>query len=517
MYLNRNSILSGVMMMLVVQIELAQSLPHYTFFKDGIGINIIARGNGERCKPAHELTLRYSMGFHPDTLLDQSNSNFTFILGEREGLKGWDLALQHLHIDDSAVCIIPDSLAYRGQKLGRYHTQRPLILNVKLIGQRPVYFDIPNHRKDSIRISAGIKKIILKPGKKAVQAFHYVDFTITGYIKTPEGYRRRFIQGTNTNLGLNVQLGTKTFIEALDKTLLSMKTGEKAHVIIEPYAGLQNDKKQSGIPPNSRLFFDIELRDDINPFKHLAVKDTITKVQGFYCVVNGGKRKNSLHQVLPEDEQIISTQGYYFKLDSNKNAVITSNSYITGRPFIFRSHSSLFHSAFLNGFKQLQFGDEVLLMYDSVPSANGFEKQGMYLEYVRFTPFPFYKEDTLLRQKQNRVTYQDIICTDKLERIEDQDTISIRFTGYYKTDNGNRRIFDSSMDLQRGFTFVLNATSIIPGLKDGIMGMRSGSKRIIYVPYSLAYGSEGLPKRGIPPKTNLIFDVEVLHISKHKP
>jgi FKBP-type peptidyl-prolyl cis-trans isomerase len=98
MYLNRNSILSGVMMMLVVQIELAQSLPHYTFFKDGIGINIIARGNGERCKPAHELTLRYSMGFHSDTLLDQSNSNFTFILGEREGLKGWDLALQHLHM-----------------------------------------------------------------------------------------------------------------------------------------------------------------------------------------------------------------------------------------------------------------------------------------------------------------------------------------------------------------------------------------------------------------------------------
>jgi FKBP-type peptidyl-prolyl cis-trans isomerase len=150
----------------------------------------------------------------------------------------------------------------------------------------------------------------------------------------------------------------------------------------------------------------------------------------------------------------------------------------------------------------LQFGDEVLLIYDSVPAANGFEKQGMYLESVRFTPFPFYKEDTLLRQKQNRVTYQDVVRTDNPLSVEAQDTISIRFTGYYKTDNGNRRIFDSSMDLQRGFTFVLNATSIIPGLKDGIIGMRSGT--------------EGLPKRGIPPKTNLIFDVEVLHISKHK-
>ena len=515
MYVIQNTILTGVMMM-VVQIELAQSLSPYTFFKDGIGINLITQGNGERCKPAHELTLRYSMGFHPDTLLDQSNSNFTFILGEREGLKGWDLALQHLHIGDSAVCIIPDSLAYRGQKIGRYQTQRPLILNVKLIGQRPVYFDIPKHNRDSIRVGAGIKKIILKPGKNTVQAYHYVDFTITGYIKTTEGYRRRFIQGSNTQLGLNVQLGTKNFIEALDKTLLSMKTGEKAHVIIEPYAGLQNDKKQAGIPPNSRLFFDIELHSTINPFKHLALKDTITKIPGFYCVVNGEKRKNILRQVLPEDEQIISTQGYYFKLDSNGNGIITSNSYITGRPFIFRTRSSLFHAAFINGFKHLQFGDEVLLIYDSVPAANGFEKQGMYLESVRFTPFPFYKEDTLLRQKQNRVTYQDVVRTDNPLSVEAQDTISIRFTGYYKTDNGNRRIFDSSMDLQRGFTFVLNATSIIPGLKDGIIGMRSGSKRIIYVPYSLAYGTEGLPKRGIPPKTNLIFDVEVLHISKHK-
>lgn len=516
MYSFKNILAIGILFSCINNLR-SQAKTPYRVFANGIGIKIHTQGKGALCKPSFELTMRYAMAFHPDTILDQSNSNFKFILGEREGLKGWDFALQQLHVGDSATCYIPDSLAYNGKRLGRHNTQRPLILYVKILDQRPVYFNFQKPVKDSISVSPGIKKIILKSGKTPVHALNYVVFTITGYIKTNEGYRRRFIQGDNTTLGLNMQLGSHAFIDALDKALLSMNIGEQAHFIIEPVAGLHNDKKQSGIPPNSRLFFDIELQHETNPFQKINVSDTLMHNAGFCMLVNSEKRKNITQRLNTEDEQLLTSQGYYFKMDASGNRYITSNTYLSGRPFIFRTTSMLFHVAFIKGFKYLHPGDEALLIYDSVPASGGIEKQGLYLENVSFMPFPFYKEDALKRQKQGKIEYQNVLTPTHSVIAQEDDTLTIRFTGYYKTGNGNRRIFDSSLDLQRGFTFVLNNKTILPGLKEGLLGMCTGGQRIIYVPYALAYGTEGLPARGIPAKTDLIFDVHIIHISKHKP
>lgn len=41
--------------------------------------------------------------------------------------------------------------------------------------------------------------------------------------------------------------------------------------------------------------------------------------------------------------------------------------------------------------------------------------------------------------------------------------------------------------------------------------MRVGEKRVLIVPYDLAYGSRGQPPR-IPRQTSLVFEVEVLAI-----
>ncbi len=52
--------------------------------------------------------------------------------------------------------------------------------------------------------------------------------------------------------------------------------------------------------------------------------------------------------------------------------------------------------------------------------------------------------------------------------------------------------------------------------------MHVGGKRRLYVPWELAYGELGMPARGaadsgMPPKQNLIFDVELLGISDTPP
>ena len=59
---------------------------------------------------------------------------------------------------------------------------------------------------------------------------------------------------------------------------------------------------------------------------------------------------------------------------------------------------------------------------------------------------------------------------------------------------------------------------LIPGFDQGFTGMRIGGKRRLFIPWQLAYGARGRPgpdatHPGIPPKADLIFDVELVEVS----
>ena len=55
---------------------------------------------------------------------------------------------------------------------------------------------------------------------------------------------------------------------------------------------------------------------------------------------------------------------------------------------------------------------------------------------------------------------------------------------------------------------------LIPGFDQGVSGMHVGGKRRIFIPWQLAYGTRDMPgpagKPGIPSKSDLIFDVELV-------
>ncbi len=59
--------------------------------------------------------------------------------------------------------------------------------------------------------------------------------------------------------------------------------------------------------------------------------------------------------------------------------------------------------------------------------------------------------------------------------------------------------------------------AVIPGFDFGLTGMRIGGKRRIFIPWQLAYGSRVIPDRpdhpGIPAKSDLIFDVELVEVT----
>jgi len=88
-----------------------------------------------------------------------------------------------------------------------------------------------------------------------------------------------------------------------------------------------------------------------------------------------------------------------------------------------------------------------------------------------------------------------------------RDTVVVHYTGWLKDGT----TFDSSKKPGREpFEFQVGAEMVIKGWDEGVAGMKEGGKRKLIIPAELAYGARGRP--GIPPNSELTFDVELLKV-----
>ncbi len=85
--------------------------------------------------------------------------------------------------------------------------------------------------------------------------------------------------------------------------------------------------------------------------------------------------------------------------------------------------------------------------------------------------------------------------------------VTVHYTGWL-TDGTK---FDSSVDRDDPFVFVLGAGQVIQGWDEGVATMKVGDKVKLTIPHHMAYGEQGYPG-AIPPKATLIFDVELLKV-----
>lgn len=87
--------------------------------------------------------------------------------------------------------------------------------------------------------------------------------------------------------------------------------------------------------------------------------------------------------------------------------------------------------------------------------------------------------------------------------------VTVHYTGWLDESGQPGKKFDSSADRSQPFVFVIGVGQVIKGWDEGVLSMKVGEKRRLYIPSTLGYGARGAGS-AIPPNANLIFDVELL-------
>lgn len=125
---------------------------------------------------------------------------------------------------------------------------------------------------------------------------------------------------------------------------------------------------------------------------------------------------------------------------------------------------------------------------------------------------------TAPQQAQSTITrtasglgYEVITPADQAQNPTVGQTVQVHYTGWLDDNGQPGAKFDSSVDRGTPFEFPIGLGYVIQGWDEGVIAMKVGEKRRIYIPSNLGYGARGAGAV-IPPHANLIFDVELLAI-----
>ena len=84
-------------------------------------------------------------------------------------------------------------------------------------------------------------------------------------------------------------------------------------------------------------------------------------------------------------------------------------------------------------------------------------------------------------------------------------------TTHYRGTLEDGTEFDSSYARGKPFQCVIGTRRVIRGWDIGLMGMKVGGKRKLFVPAHLAYGERQVGDH-IKPNSNLLFEIELLEV-----
>ncbi|GHT77781.1 peptidylprolyl isomerase [Spirochaetia bacterium] len=89
-------------------------------------------------------------------------------------------------------------------------------------------------------------------------------------------------------------------------------------------------------------------------------------------------------------------------------------------------------------------------------------------------------------------------------------SVEVKYTGMFISG----QVFDKSDVNGRPLRFKVGTRQVIPGWDETVLDMQTGEKRLVVLPPELAYGERGAGNGAIPPNSFLVFEMELVRITR---
>lgn len=296
----------------------------------------------------------------------------------------------------------------------------------------------------------------------------------------------KFDSSLDRNTPFDFKLGAGMVIKGWDEGVQGMNIGSRRTLIIP--SGLAYGEQGAGgtIKPNANLKFVVELLEIVKEPKAEITLD---------------EKGNS---EFPTPGQNIKLHFRITQLEPEEK--VAQDSYTSGQPLVIGYASKQLPAFMEDIIDGMSVGGKRTAIVPEFPSENR-PKLKVEFELLEIVPpvLPWDVDPSSRKELPSGLHYI-LLEEGSGEKAKSGQLVSVHYTGFL-TDGTK---FDSSVERDTPFEFELGAGAVIKGWDEGVSLFPIGSKVRLIIPHQLGYGEQGTG--GIPPKSTLLFDVEILSV-----
>lgn len=132
-------------------------------------------------------------------------------------------------------------------------------------------------------------------------------------------------------------------------------------------------------------------------------------------------------------------------------------------------------------------------------------------EIVLIDEAPYKENEEPIEVPEN---LKDVAKTDVQEGKGKEVDVGSKVEIHYVGRLSSGKIIDSSRRRFQPYSFQIGHGEALTGLEMGVLGMKEGGRRRLIIPPQFGYGIKGTSNGFVPGNATLVYDVEVLKVSK---